>query len=125
MNRPLCWTLAATALVVIGTTSARADHRVRYQSQYACPCPQTTQAATPAPEAAPPAAPANGVTQQNRSVQPQATTMAPPVPARTGTTYRSYSVAPRASGSNVPADAPMYNPSRRLRPSNRLMGGRF
>ncbi|MFO1093575.1 MAG: hypothetical protein U0992_09720 [Planctomycetaceae bacterium] len=50
--------------------------------------------------------------------------MPPPVPPRAAITYRSYSMAPRASTWNVPADAPLYNPSRRLRPSNRLMGTR-
>ena len=87
-----------------------------------CNCQSHSAAAQAAPQqqAAPPAAPGVGQTQQSQSVQPLS---APPAAPRTGATYRNYSVQPAPSPRLSPRSMGRrpYNPEQRLRPSNRLM----
>ena len=109
---------AATSLAFISfdTVNTKAGYG------YGCYCPCRPSVTSSAPEAMPPAAPAEGETQQSQSVEPQA---APPAAPPSGTTYRNYSVQPapayRYQAPRTRQRVPFEPEQRKQHPTNRFL----
>ncbi len=114
MNKLIAITVTALSLPLFAADVARADHRGRC----CCPCAPVVQAPCVPAQVTPPAAPAEGTTQQSQSVEPQA---GPPVAPQTGTTTRSYSYQPAPAYRAAPPRRAPFNPEQRLHPSNRFV----